>query len=84
MVPLCAIDRSSCNKCDSRHMLHLMNGPNSLNFNVNQDIPFIVGASAQVFWSISMIRRGGITWHSIGIGGTIVFMARWIIIVHKT
>ena len=60
-------------------MLHLMMGPNSLNFNVNQGILFIVGGIAQVFWIIPMIRRWGIPWYAIGIGGTIVFMALWII-----
>jgi hypothetical protein len=52
-----------------------MVGPNSINFNVNQGILFIVGGIAQVFWIIAMIRRWGIPWYAIGIGGTIVFMA---------
>jgi hypothetical protein len=56
-----------------------MNGPNSLNFNVNQGILFIVGGIAQVFWIIPMIRRWGIPWYAIGIAGTMVFMALWII-----
>jgi hypothetical protein len=60
-------------------MLHLMMGPNSINFNVNQGMLFIVGGIAQVFWIIPMIRRWGIPWYAIGIGGTIVFMAIWII-----
>jgi hypothetical protein len=60
-------------------LLHLMMGPNSLNFNVNQGILFIVGGIAQVFWIIPMIRRWGIPWYAIGIVGTIVFMALWII-----
>ena len=60
-------------------MLHLMNGPNSLNFNVNQGILFIVGGIAQVFWIIPMIRRWGKPWYAIGIAGTMVFMALWII-----
>ena len=60
-------------------MLHLMLGPNNLNNNVNQGILFIVGGSAQVFWIIPMIRRWGIPWYAIGVAGTIVFMALWII-----
>jgi hypothetical protein len=60
-------------------LLHLMMGPNSLNFNVNQGILFIVGGIAQVFWIIPMIRRWGMPWYAIGIAGTIVFMALWII-----
>ena len=60
-------------------MLHLMLGPNNLDSNINQGILFIVGGSAQVFWIIPMVRRWGIPWYAIGIGGTIVFMALWII-----
>jgi hypothetical protein len=60
-------------------LLHLMMGPNSLNFNINQGILFIVGGIAQVFWIIPMIRRWGIPWYAIGIAGTIVLMALWII-----
>lgn len=60
-------------------MLHLMMGPNSVNFNVNQGILFIVGGIAQVFWIIPTVRRWGIPWYAIGIGGTIVFMVIWII-----
>src|ERR671917_1051011 len=60
-------------------LLHLMMGPNSLNFNVNQGILFIVGGIAQAFWIIPMIRRWGIPWYAIGIAGTMVFMALWII-----
>ena len=60
-------------------VLHLMLGPNNLNSNINQGILFIVGGIAQVFWIIPMIRRWGTPWYAIGIGGTIVFMALWII-----
>jgi hypothetical protein len=59
-------------------MLHLMLVQNSLNSNLNQGILFIVGGIAQVFWIIPMVRRWGIPWYAIGIGGTIVFMAIWI------
>ena len=60
-------------------MLHLMLGPNSLNSNINQGILFIVGGIAQVFWLIPMVRRWGIPWYAIGIVGTIVLMALWIV-----
>src|SRR5919112_4356495 len=60
-------------------LLHLMMGPNSLNSNINQGILFIVGGIAQVFWLIPMVRRWGIPWYAIGIVGTIVLMALWIV-----
>jgi hypothetical protein len=56
-----------------------MMGPNSLGFNINQGILFIVGGIAQIFWIIPMVRRWGMPWYAIGIAGTIVFMAIWII-----
>lgn len=56
-----------------------MLGPNALGFNINQGILFIVGGIAQVFWIIPMIRKWGTPWYAIGIAGTIVFMAIWII-----
>jgi len=60
-------------------ILHLMLSPNSLNFNVNQAILFIVGGVAQVFWIIPVIRRWGIPWYLVGIAGTISFIAIYFI-----
>lgn len=60
-------------------MLHLMLGPNSLGFNVNQSILFIVGGIAQIFWIIPMVRRWGSPWYAVGIGGTVVLIALWVI-----
>jgi len=58
-------------------ILHLMLGPNNLGFNINNGILFIVGGIAQVFWIIPILRRWGMTWNCIGIGGTIVLIAIW-------
>lgn len=60
-------------------ILHLMLGPNSLGFNPNNGIFFIVGGIAQVFWIIPMIRQWGKLWYSIGIAGTIVLIAVYFI-----
>lgn len=60
-------------------ILHLMLGPNSLGFNINNGILFIVGGIAQVFWIIPVLRRWGMKWNCIGIGGTIVLIAIWAI-----
>lgn len=59
-------------------MLHLTMGPNS-GFNANQGILFIVGGAAQVFWIMPMIKKWGAPWYAVGIGGTAVFMALWVI-----
>jgi peptidoglycan/LPS O-acetylase OafA/YrhL len=60
-------------------ILHLTQGPNFLNFNPNGALLFFVGGVAQLFWAIPMIRRWGRVWYSVGIGGTLVFIAIWAI-----
>jgi ABC-type xylose transport system permease subunit len=56
-----------------------MLGPNSIGFNPNQGILFIVGGIAQVFWIIPVIRRWGMPWYFVGIGGTLIFIAIYFI-----
>jgi hypothetical protein len=60
-------------------ILHLILAPNMLNFNPNSAILFFVGGAAQLFWAIPMIRRWGRVWYGVGIGGTLVLIAIWII-----
>lgn len=60
-------------------ILHLILAPNMLNFNPSSAILFFVGGAAQLFWAVPMIRRWGRLWYGIGIGGTLVFIAIWII-----
>jgi hypothetical protein len=60
-------------------VLHLIMAPNILNFNLNSAILFFVGGAAQLFWAIPMIRRWGRVWYCIGIGGTLILIAIWII-----
>lgn len=60
-------------------ILHLILAPNMLNFNPNGAILFFVGGAAQVFWALPMVRKWGRIWYSVGIGGTIILSAIWII-----
>lgn len=60
-------------------ILHLILAPNMLNFNPNSAILFFVGGAAQLFWAVPMIRRWGRVWYGVGIGGTLVLFAIWII-----
>jgi hypothetical protein len=60
-------------------ILHLTLAPSMLNFNPSSAILFFVGGAAQIFWVIPMIRRWGRVWYSVGIGGTLVLIAIWII-----
>jgi peptidoglycan/LPS O-acetylase OafA/YrhL len=60
-------------------ILHLILAPNMLNFNLNSAILFFVGGAAQLFWAVPMLRRWGRLWYGIGIGGTLILIAIWII-----
>lgn len=60
-------------------ILHLTLAPNMLNFNLNGALLFFVGGAAQLFWVIPMIRRWGRIWYGIGMVGTLVLIAIWII-----
>lgn len=56
-------------------ILHLILAPNSLGFNLNTGIFFIVAGIAQIFWAVPMFKRWGMAWYYGGIGGTIVLIA---------
>ncbi len=60
-------------------ILHLILAPNMLNFNANSAILFFIGGATQLFWAVPMVRRWGRVWYGIGIIGTLIFSAIWII-----
>ncbi len=60
-------------------IIHMTMAPNSLGNNVNTGILFLVGGIVQMFWAIPMIRRWGLAWYGVGLGGTAVFVAIWTI-----
>jgi hypothetical protein len=43
------------------------------------EVLFIVGGILQIFWVLPMVRHWGIPWYIVGVIGTAVFMAFWII-----
>jgi hypothetical protein len=55
-------------------ILHLIQASNVLGFNLNFFIFFIVAGIAQLFWVVPIIRRWGMPWYYVGIGGTIVLI----------
>jgi hypothetical protein len=55
-------------------ILHLIQASNLLGFNLNFGIFFIVAGIAQLFWVMPTIRRWGLPWYYVGIGGTIVLI----------
>ena len=52
-------------------ILHLIQASNVLEFSLKF---FIVAGIAQLFWVVPMIRRWGLPWYYVGIGGTIVLI----------
>ena len=60
-------------------ILHLIQGPNVLGFNLNFGIFFIVSGLAQLFWVLPIVRRWGLPWYYVGIGGTIVLIILFVI-----
>ena len=46
---------------------------------VYAEVLFIVGGILQIFWVLPMIRHWGRPWYMVGLIGTAVFMAFWII-----
>ena len=57
--------------------IHLVLGVPSNN--QNSQILFVVGGIVQIFWLVPMIRKWGQAWYFVGVGGTVVFVAIWII-----
>jgi hypothetical protein len=60
-------------------ILHLIQASDVLGFSLNFFVFFLVAGIAQLFWVVPMIRRWGRVWYGIGIGGTLVLIAIWII-----
>jgi hypothetical protein len=60
-------------------ILHLILAPNTLEFNLNSGIFFIVAGIVQLFWVLPIIRRWGLPWYCVGIAGTIVLMILFLI-----
>lgn len=60
-------------------ILHLIQASNVLGFNLNFAIFFIVSGIAQLFWVVPTIRRWGMPWYYVGIGGTIVLIILFVI-----
>ena len=58
-------------------IIHLILGIDSEN--LNSQILFVVGGIAQIFWVLPMIRKWGKVWYLVGIGGTVVFIAIWVV-----
>jgi hypothetical protein len=60
-------------------ILHLIQASNVLDFSLNFFIFFIAAGIAQLFWVVPMIRKWGLPWYLVGIGGTIVLIVLYAI-----
>jgi hypothetical protein len=60
-------------------ILHLIQASNVLGFSLNFFIFFIIAGIAQLFWVVPIIRRWGLPWYYVGIGGTIVLIILFVV-----
>ena len=60
-------------------ILHIILVPISLNFNPMVGIFFLISGIVQLFWAYPTVRRWGIIWYYVGIGGTILLIILWAI-----
>ncbi len=74
LTAIIAIAASVCTF--SAGVLHLSMVPS---FNINSTILFLVGGLAQIFWVVPTMRNWGRTWDYVGIAGTAVFIAIWVV-----
>src|SRR6476620_7619918 len=63
-------------------VLHLAIVPMFFNkMPTNVTVFFIVSGLAQLFWLIPVIKRWSNIWYYIGIGGTVILIILWVIVV---
>ena len=60
-------------------ILHLIQASDVLRFSLNFFIFFIISGVAQLFWVVPIIRRWGLLWYYVGIGGTIVLIILFVV-----
>lgn len=58
--------------------LHLMVAANVFGFRMELGVFFIVAGTAQLFYTLPMIRRWGRPWYYIGIMGTAILIIIWL------
>jgi hypothetical protein len=61
-------------------ILHFVYSANAINRGISPTVIFLIIAGiAQLFWVLPMIKRWGRRWYYVGIGGTLVLMALYMI-----
>jgi hypothetical protein len=60
-------------------ILHIILSSNIIGRNPSTGIFFLVGAIAQIFWVIPMVKKWGRIWYYIGIAGTLVLIIMYFI-----
>ena len=60
-------------------ILHIILASNSMNFNPMVGVFFLISGIVQLFWAYPTVRRWGIIWYYVGIGGTVLLIILWAI-----
>lgn len=62
-------------------ILHVLVASNAIGLNFPVGVFFLVAGVAQVFWTLPMVRTWGKVWYVIGLGGTVILIAIWLIAI---
>jgi hypothetical protein len=60
-------------------ILHLIMSYNVASFNTNMFMFFLMSGIAQLFWILPVMREWRIAWKCVGIAGTGILVAMWIV-----
>jgi hypothetical protein len=62
-------------------ILHVLVASNAIGLNFQVGVFFLVAGIAQVFWTLPMVRTWGKVWYVVGLGGTVILIAIWLIAI---
>ena len=60
-------------------ILHILMAPRSLERDMYEGIFFLVSGVMQIFWILPIIKDWNRIWHYVGIGGTAILFALWLV-----
>lgn len=60
-------------------ILHLTFVPNVIGFSGYTSLFFLITGFAQLFWAVPILKRWGNIWYYVGMGGTFILLALWLI-----
>lgn len=62
-------------------ILHILVASNAIGLNFPVGVFFLVAGIAQVFWTLPIVRAWSKVWYAIGLAGTVILIAIWLIAI---